>query len=59
MRPISLNPVTPRRPDGAAEEARRVTSFDLLGARREIVIVHQGRDYRLRVTRSGKLMLTA
>jgi hemin uptake protein HemP len=43
----------------APQTTGRVTSHDLLGIRREIVIEHQGRDYRLRVTRSGKLILTA
>jgi hemin uptake protein HemP len=31
----------------------------LLGAGRELVIVHQGREYKLRVTQNGKLILTA
>ena len=37
----------------------RVTSETLLGARKELVITHQGREYRLRVTQNGKLILTA
>jgi hemin uptake protein HemP len=39
--------------------ARRVQSETLLGARKELVIVHNGRDYRLRLTQNGKLILTA
>lgn len=31
----------------------------LLGARRELVIEHNGREYRLRLTQNGKLILTA
>jgi len=37
----------------------KVSSAWLLGAKREIVISHNGRDYRLRVTQNGKLILTA
>jgi hemin uptake protein HemP len=37
----------------------RVTSSELLGSQRELVIVHAGREYRLRVTQNGKLILTA
>jgi hemin uptake protein HemP len=39
--------------------APRVTSEVLLGARRELLIMHDGREYRLRLTRNGKLILTA
>lgn len=38
---------------------RRVRSESLLGDARELVIEHAGRDYRLRVTANGKLILTA
>jgi hemin uptake protein HemP len=38
---------------------QRVTSQSLLGTRGELVIVHNGREYRLRLTQSGKLILTA
>ena len=41
------------------ESLRRVSSLELLGDRGEMVIEHQGRDYRLRVTQNGKLILTA
>jgi hemin uptake protein HemP len=37
----------------------RVSSTELLGSRGELVIVHQGREYRLRITQNGKLILTA
>ena len=36
----------------------RVTSESLLGRRKELVIVHNGREYRLRLTSNGKLILT-
>ena len=37
----------------------RVVSRQLLGERRELIIEHNGREYRLRLTQSGKLILTA
>ena len=37
----------------------RVTSEALLGRGQELVIVHKGREYRLRLTQNGKLILTA
>lgn len=38
---------------------KRVPSELLLGPKRELVITHNGREYRLRVTQNGKLILTA
>jgi hemin uptake protein HemP len=51
-------------PDATVEKTadaapRRLTSEALLGTRREVVIVHNGREYRLRLTQNGKLILTA
>jgi hemin uptake protein HemP len=37
----------------------RVASEALLGQRQVLVIVHRGREYRLRLTQNGKLILTA
>ena len=37
----------------------RVSSSELLGAGGELIIVHGCREYRLRITHSGKLILTA
>ena len=37
----------------------KVPNQMLLGAHKELVITHNGREYRLRVTQSGKLTLTA
>jgi hemin uptake protein HemP len=36
-----------------------MSSDALLGPKGEIVIIHGGREYRLRVTQNGKLILTA
>jgi hemin uptake protein HemP len=38
---------------------RQVKSEALLGPAGELVIEHAGREYRLRVTQNGKLILTA
>ncbi|TXF11393.1 hemin uptake protein HemP [Pelomicrobium methylotrophicum] len=38
---------------------RRVTSEELLGRAGELIIVHREREYRLRRTANGKLILTA
>ena len=56
MQPTSPEPPassTPRRPG-----PRRVESGSLLQSAREIVIVHRGQEYHLRLTRSDKLILT-
>ena len=37
----------------------KVASEALLGRSRELIIVHNGREYRLRLTQNGKLILTA
>jgi hemin uptake protein HemP len=36
-----------------------VPSRDLLGQKGELIIEHEGRQYRLRRTQNGKLILTA
>ena len=56
--------VESERPDEGRREAprrapARVTSRELMQDRNELVIVHEGREYRLRVTQNGKLILTA
>lgn len=42
-----------------ARSANSVPSQDLLGQRGELIIEHEGRQYRLRRTQNGKLILTA
>ena len=37
----------------------RVQSENLLGHAKELLILHNGREYRLRQTLNGKLILTA
>jgi hemin uptake protein HemP len=48
----------PRHGEESAEKPR-VNSEALLGPRKELVILHNGREYRLRLTQNGKLILTA
>ena len=38
---------------------QKVASEALLGPSRELIIVHNGREYRLRLTQNDKLILTA
>ncbi len=45
--------------DPRVSDARRITSNDLFSGAREIIIEHDGRQYRLRITQNGKLILTA
>jgi hemin uptake protein HemP len=49
----------PRVVDAPRTAPQRVSSEALLGPNRELVIVHNGREYRLRLTQNDKLILTA
>jgi hemin uptake protein HemP len=55
--------MTPPQPkptqDPEHDTPARIPSHTLLGVRREVIILHAGREYRLRVTQNGKLILTA
>ncbi len=46
-------------PNEHSADVRRVASHELLRGAGEIVIEHRGREYRLRITQHGKLILTA
>ncbi|MEX2164486.1 MAG: hemin uptake protein HemP [Sulfuricaulis sp.] len=46
-------------PGSVGGPLQRVPSGALLGARGELIIEHGGREYRLRRTSTGKLILTA
>jgi hemin uptake protein HemP len=54
-----------QRPDMPAELSGnnktpiRLTSHALFGTANELIIEHDGREYRLRLTQNGKLILTA
>jgi hemin uptake protein HemP len=43
---------------GAVGDQRQIPSSSLFHGRREIVIVHHGQEYRLRITKADKLILT-
>ena len=51
-------PTLNQRPE-VSFEGRRVISTELLGERGELIIEHDGREYRLRLTQNRKLILTA
>jgi len=51
----SLFRVTPGR---ISVKKRVITSRELLGGNREIIIIHDGEEYRLRLTANNKLILT-
>lgn len=61
MNKVDPNPaLNPRHsPERASVQPTRIRSEVLLGDDGEIVIEHAGRDYHLRVTQNGKLILTA
>ena len=42
----------------SAQGALRIRLSDIMKGQREAVIEHEGQDYRLRITASGKLILT-
>jgi hemin uptake protein HemP len=44
---------------GGDQTLRRLSSAALLQGQRQVVIEHGGREYRLRLTAQGKLILTA
>ena len=54
-KPAGVGPATSVRP----QPPGRITSRALLGSSRELIIEHDGREYRLRLTQQGKLILTA
>jgi hemin uptake protein HemP len=45
-------------PSRTDEKPRRLRVADLLDGEREAILEHGGQDYRLRITASGKLILT-
>jgi hemin uptake protein HemP len=51
-------PVPDKAPPADSGQVRRVESTTLFQLGREVVIVHHGQEYRLRITKSDKLILT-
>ncbi|WP_415880435.1 hemin uptake protein HemP [Methylomonas sp. TEB] len=56
--PVRLSPSTADTPPEIPPARQRVNSRLLFGNQNEIVIEHQGDEYRLRITSNGKLILT-
>lgn len=52
---ISDREPPPEPPDAVV---RRIPVSELLLGSEEVILVHQGQDYRLRLTQNGKLILT-
>ena len=59
MRIIIVYGVDKTKPPSVPLAPPKVKSETLLGRARELVITHNGRVYRLRITQNGKLILTA
>jgi hemin uptake protein HemP len=47
-----------KRPISATSPMKRIAVSDLMGGGRETVLLHDGEEYRLRLTSNGKLILT-
>ncbi|HWP94248.1 MAG TPA: hemin uptake protein HemP [Gammaproteobacteria bacterium] len=55
--PLASQAPSPARPDAPAP-VRRIDSVTLFGGNDLVLIRHRGQEYRLRITRQGKLILT-
>lgn len=44
--------------DGSGSQIRRIDTSELFNGNREVILVHQQQNYRLRITSNGKLILT-
>jgi hemin uptake protein HemP len=53
------SPIPAVRAGQAASPAVSLTTEQLFAGAREIALLHNGRQYRLRITQQGKLLLTA
>jgi hemin uptake protein HemP len=47
-----------KRPNPAPQAIKRIAVRDLMAGGREAVLLHDGDEYRLRLTSNGKLILT-
>lgn len=61
---MNLNPArastdaSPTVTDHGRASVPRLDTDTVFGACREVILVHRGQEYRLRITRAGKLILT-
>ena len=51
-------PQEPPRPEASEPPRRRIASTELLQGAKELIILHGEEEYRLRLTKNGKLILT-
>jgi hemin uptake protein HemP len=55
---VSGRPKPQTRPVRTSQTVRRISVGELLAGGREAVLLHDGTEYRLRLTSNGKLILT-
>jgi len=55
---ISMGDISSVPPEDTATGVRRLSSKNLFGGAREVIIEHAGVEYRLRLTSQDKLILT-
>lgn len=58
LRPLTLETIGASSKPTTDARAHRIDSRQLLAGDRELVIDHAGQEYRLRLTRNDKLILT-
>ena len=52
------SPPSNEQPLALQPEKKHVTTTDLMQGAKEIIVLHRGEQYLLRITKSGKLILT-
>lgn len=55
---VAVHPVGPLSSTSQRSAIRRIDSSELLGQGQQLIIDHNGQNYRLRITSNGKLLLT-
>jgi hemin uptake protein HemP len=58
MDPQALSEPSDLRYDTPRPPRQQVSTTDLMRGSRELVLLHEGREYILRITKTGKLILT-
>lgn len=56
--PMSTNHRPDPRPRPPAAPLRRIPVEQILGQAEQVILLHRGEEYRLRLTRANKLILT-
>jgi hemin uptake protein HemP len=60
--PIMQTEIPPKPSTSASQlswaQRKRISTADLMQGAREVIIVHEGEEYVLRITKTGKLILT-